>query len=456
MRLLPVILSLLILFAAGCVTSRGFSKRGQKLEQAGMFEEAAGMFFTALQKNRSNVDAQIGMRNTGQLVLNQRLQEFVQMKTADQQPEAIQAWRVATSYKDRIKSVGVTLNIPEFYLNDYQDLKADYTNRLYDEGIALMDQGRYQDAEAKFNKIANLDPTNEDASDLAAIAFAEPLYKDAMIAFNNERYREAYNLMNQVNQRIPGYKDATDIMRRSLESGTLTIALLSFENATSTHGLDARMDAYALEAMTTVNDPFMRVVDRKNMELILEEQKLGLSGIFSEETAASVGQLLGAQALLTGTVLSYSQQPGTVQAFARDAYQQYRVKLVSPEGKEYFETRYNKVSFTERTLENRVTVSIQYRVTSLSTGEILLSRIVDKQLGDVAHWAEYSGGSPENLFPARGNNVSLNRRDRQEMFALFNGRRTPKAIDDLTNDVFQVVTQDMKSEIAQMLQQIVQ
>lgn len=456
MRLLPFILGIVVLFAAGCVTSKGFSKRGQKLEQAGMFEEAAGMFFTALQKNRSNVDAQIGMRNTGQLVLNQRLQEFVQMKSMDRQPEAIQAWRVATSYQDRIKSVGVTLNIPDFYLSDYQALKSDYTNRLYNEGLALMDEGRYQDAEAKFKKIGGLDPSNEDASDLAAIAFAEPIYKQAMAAFNNERYREAYTLMNQVNQRIPGYKESTQIMRRSLESGTFTLALLSFENATSTHGLDARMDAYALEAMTSVNDPFMRVVDRKNMELILEEQKLGLSGIFNSETAASVGQLLGAQALLTGTVLSYSQQPGTVQSFNRDAYEQYRVKLVSPEGKEFFETRYNKVTFTERTLENRVTVSIQYRVTSLSTGEILLSRIVDKQLGDVAHWADYRGGSPENLFPARGNNVSLNRRDRQEMFALFNGRRTPRPIDDLTNDVFQVVTNDMKGEIANMLKQIVQ
>lgn len=446
---------LAVLIGTGCATSRGFSKRGQKLEQAGMFEEAAGMYFTSLQKNRANVDAQIGMRNTGQLVLNKRLQEFTQLRTFDRKKEAITAWHNAVNYQNRIRSVGVTLNIPDFYLSDYQDIKAQYTEDLYNEGITLLDAGRYQDAEAKFSEIAKLDPNNSEASDLAAIAFAEPIYKEGMAAFNQERYRQAYEKMTQVNQRIPGYKDVVNIMARSLERGLFTLALLPFDNGSGVNGLDTRMNAYALEATTSINDPFLRVVDRKNMDLILEEQKLGLSGVITEETAASVGQLLGAQALVTGTVISYSSQPGTLQRYNRDAYEQFRVKMLNPEGKEYFETRYNKVTFTELTRENRVTVSVQYRVTSLSTGEILLSRIVDRQMSDVAHWAEYNG-SVDNLFPAKGNNVSLNRRDRQDLFALFNGRRQPKAVEDLTNDVFQVVTNEMKNEISGLVRQIVQ
>jgi tetratricopeptide (TPR) repeat protein len=454
MRLLPVVLALIVLVASGCATSKGFSKRGQKLEAAGMFEEAAGMYFTSLQKNRGNVDAQIGMRNTGQLVLNQRLQEFQQFKAMGQNRQAISAWQVAVNYQTRIRSLGVTLNIPEFYQTDYAEVKKQFTEALYDEGIALLDAGNYKEAEAKFSEIAQLDPSNSEASNLAAIAYAEPIYKEAMAAFNSERYREAYEKMNLVNKRIVGYKNAISIMERSLDLGMFTIALLPFENGSGVNGLNTRMDAYALGAMTAINDPFLRVVDRQNIDLILEEQKLGLSGIFSEESAASVGQMLGAQALLTGTVISYSSQPGTIQRFNRDGYEQYRVKMISQEGKEYFETRYNKVQYNELTLENRVTVSVQYRVVSLSTGEIMLSRIIDRQLSDVAHWAEYRG-SIDNLFPARGNNVSLNRRERQDMLALFNGRRQPKAVDDLTNDVFQVVTNELKNEIHNLVRQTV-
>ncbi len=455
MRLLPVILVLVTLIAAGCVTSRGFSKRGMKLEQAGMFNEAAGMYFTALQKNRSNVDAQIGMRNTGQLVLNQRLQEFVQLKATDKKKDAISAWNTALSYKNRIQSVGVSLNIPDFYASDYQELKEDYTAELYDEGLALMDAGKYSEAEERFKEIAKLDPDHNEANDLAAVAYAEPLYKEGMLAFQQERFREAHQKLSLVNQRIPGYKNTVQIMKQSLEQGLFTVALLSFENASNVSSLDTRMDAYALEALTSINDPFIKVVDRKNMELILEEQKLGMSGVIGEESAATVGQLLGAQALLTGTVLSYSSQAGSTNRFSREAYEQYRVPMVNEEGVKYFETRVRKVSFNELTRENRVTVSIQYRVTSLSTGEILLSRIVDKQLSDVAHWGEY-GGSSENLFPARATGVSYNRRERQELLALFNGRRDPRPVADLTNDVFQVVTNEMKNEIGTLIQQLVQ
>jgi TolB-like protein len=317
-----------------------------------------------------------------------------------------------------------------------------------------MDSGEYKQAEQLFSEIARLDPNHNEAGDLAAVAYAEPLYKQATTAFNSERYREAYEKYELVRKRIPGYKDAEAKINQSLERGLFTIALLPFENGSGVTGLDTRMNAYALEAMTSVDDPFLRVVDRGNMELILEEQKLALSGIFNQETAASVGQMLGAQALLTGTVISYSTDRGSPQRFSRDGFERYQVKMVNAEGKEYFETRYNKVNYNEFVRQNRASVKVQFRVISLSTGEILQSKTIERDMVDAARWAEY-GGATDNLFPARGSNVSLNRAERNSMMALFSANREPQAPDKLTNGAFQQVTGEMKNEISALVKQIV-
>lgn len=456
MRILHLFVLLTLFSAMGCATSKSFSKKGQKLETAGLMEEAASMYYTALQKNRGNIDAKIGLKSTGQVVLNNLLQEFVQMKSFDKKKEAIAAWKNAMNYNGRVRSLGVTLNVPEFYLEDFEEVKETYTIELYDEGLALMDEGKYKEAESKFNEIGQIDPDHAEAGDLAAIAFAEPLYKEAKTALQDQKYRKAYDKLDRVNKRLPGYKDAAILQREALDAGLFTVALLPFDNASNRSGLESGMAAYALEALTSVNDPFLKIVDRQNMELILEEQKLGLSGVINQETAANVGEILGAQAVMTGTVISYDAHNGNTNKSTKEAYKQYRQKLYNKEEqKYYYQTRYEKVNYFEYTKENKVNVSIQYKITSLSTGEVLLSRILDKQVSDVAHWGEYSGDLSE-LYPARGNNVSLSSAARSSLMAVMNGNRTPRGTGELTNDVYQIITADMKNDITQLVQQIVE
>ena len=62
-RLLIYLLSIALLVS--CATSKSFYKKGSKLEEAGLVEEAANMYYVALQKNRNNVDAKIGMKGGG-------------------------------------------------------------------------------------------------------------------------------------------------------------------------------------------------------------------------------------------------------------------------------------------------------------------------------------------------------------------------------------------------------
>jgi len=59
-------ISLLTVLMSACHSSKHFTKMAVKQENGGLLPEAANSYYTALQKKRTNVDAQIGMKRTGQ------------------------------------------------------------------------------------------------------------------------------------------------------------------------------------------------------------------------------------------------------------------------------------------------------------------------------------------------------------------------------------------------------
>ncbi len=447
---------LCIALLSSCATSKSFQKKGSKLEEAGMVEEAANMYYVALQKNRNNVDAKIGMKNTGQVVLNTLLNDFTQKKVFGDKKEAINAWAEAMKLKDKVANLGVQLDVPEMYRKDYEMVKSDYVTELYEEGLDLMDQGEFQEAEKRFVEIKKLDANFEDAHELADVAYVEPIYMNAVKAYENGQYRKAYNQFNKVISRKSEYKEANILKQSALDNGLFTMALLPFENGTRISGLEVKMSAYTLEALTSANDPFLKVVDRDNIELILEEQKLGLSGIMDEQTAVSVGQIIGAQAIISGAILSYSESIGRPQRYNRTGYEQYRVKRVNEEtGKSYYQTKYRQKNYDEFVGQNLVTVSFQYKVVSLKTGEILKSRIIERELKDEIHYAYYDGDM-RNLYPAGNSGVNTSRNAKNQLAALFNARRELKTVDQLSNDAFQDLGNEMRRDIEKLMTELVQ
>ncbi len=54
---------------------------------------------------------------------------------------------------------------------------------------------------------------------------------------------------------------------------------------------------------TLVNDGRFEVVERALLQKIIEEQKLGMSGLINEKTSTQLGQILGVKTIITGSVL---------------------------------------------------------------------------------------------------------------------------------------------------------
>lgn len=438
-----------LLFA--CTGSKPMAKKAAKLDTAGMYAEAAEMYLQSVMRNRQNVEAKIGLKKTGQMLLNDKLSEFFKhFSVGDDKEEAVNAYLNAKAYADRVGQVGVMLEMPAHYASDFQQVKGEYLVQLYDRGQELMSKQDFKGAEAMFAKIGRLEPGYKDAGSLQNIAYLEPLYRSGKDALEQGRYRRAYADLSRLLDKDGGYKDATALREQAREKGRYAIAVLPFGGAKKEQA--ARVQAYATTALTEVNDPFLKVVDRENIKRILDEQRLGMIGVVDEASAVSAGKLLGAQAVLMGELIDYREEVGQLRRSTKDGFESYQVRqpdLANP-GQFLLVTKYKPVKYTELYQENKVTVTFSYKLVSLETGEVLLSRVVDNTADDHAYYAAYDGNR-EALLPARNGVVEPSANAHRELRGLLSASREVRSAADLGNEAMRSVTAGMASALQQEL-----
>ncbi len=448
-----ILFILVVISLASCKGPKYYTKLGTKQEAAGLSTEAANSYYTALMRKRSYIEAQVGMKRTGQTVLNQKMAEFGRKKTMGTAKEGVYAYLEADEYRKKISNAGVNLDVSQMYLDDFDAAKAQYVAELYEKGTMHLEREEYRDAEVTFKELTKFDPNFKDAKDLGDVAYLEPLYKDGKAMLEAGRYRSAYESLNKVLAKKSNYKNSLDLKNQSLEKGTITVALLPFSNGTRTQNAEVNMSAYTLSALTNIKDPFLRVVDREHMMAILQEQKLQLSGVVDDATAVEVGKIVGAQVILTGTVLKYDERRGTVNRETRTAYQSYSERQVS-NGQEVVVTKYKPVDYSSYYGKSYCSMDAQVKLISLKTGELLRTNMITKKLEDEVYYAK-SDFDKNSLFPGEGGRVETASDKVQSFRSLFNAKREMKSVDELNSELYRAVTNEMAEQVKSLMLELV-
>ena len=91
----------------------------------------------------------------------------------------------------------------------------------------------------------------------------------------------------------------------------VSVAIFDFQ---SPYRVRLRNDIHLVSAVLEADfssKPGIYLVDRMQLDKVLREQSLGLSGMISPETAAKIGRLVGAKILVTGQIFSVGEEVGT-------------------------------------------------------------------------------------------------------------------------------------------------
>jgi len=92
-----------------------------------------------------------------------------------------------------------------------------------------------------------------------------------------------------------------------------TIAVVDFESGGSSSGLGRQLAEYVIDGV--VGTGLFAVVERSKMDTVFEEVGFSGSGAVSPQSAVNLGEMLGAQYLLTGQIIDIGENTKSVSSY---------------------------------------------------------------------------------------------------------------------------------------------
>ena len=103
-----------------------------------MHKEASGLYLSALKRKPTNVDAKIGLKATGQQVLNDFGSKFYQAHQGGDHKAAVYNYLDAKAFVDKTSRY-VELSMPPYYADYYETSKEKYLSGVYEDANRMLD-----------------------------------------------------------------------------------------------------------------------------------------------------------------------------------------------------------------------------------------------------------------------------------------------------------------------------
>ena len=428
------------------------TKKAFAFEQQEMYSEAANYFLDALRRKHSNIDAAMGLKRTGQLVLDDKLAVFFKAHTGNEYKTAVYSYIAAQDWKSNASEYKVNLDIPVYYQDYYASNLESYLGDVYDRALTHLDKEEFKLGLDYLDEILSLNPAYNDVSELKTYARLEPIYRKATTALDQKKHRKAYYLFSKT----ISYKDSKDLKEFALKEAQFPIAMLPFENATSSANAHKGFESQFLNLFINNKNPFIKIIDRVHIQTILNEQELGLSGLVDSQTAARAGDLFGAKALLVGRLVSLDTKRKLPKASKKKGWEMYKQKQYNSSTKEYETvTKYKKVYYQEYQGNNSVTITVEYKLISTETGEILATNLITDKREDFVNYITfdgntknlYSGSWDYKLIANETDLVNKSYSDRKKIQNLLKANKNLRSTEDLKNVALKNVSSSAVAEI---------
>lgn len=291
-----------------------------------------------------------------------------------------------------------------FDIKDYtQDLVEPSNNAAedhYQEGRRLFGKEGMANrilAAKEFSAANKYVPGYKDASTLAA----EGYYQEGLLlakAEDVDTQKKAAKAFKAAQGFVPGYKDSEALYEKARRAGVKRIAIIPFENKSGKNGYGAIADAIVDGTVSDVMGDssaieFLEIVSRDQLEQVMREQRLGMSGFIDEKTATKLGKLLGVHEIVTGKITQITAS--RARDIQRDIPQTQRICV-----EEVSTGKYTSKCVKEGEISARVTVYTRtagatitgsYNVIDVKTSAVKQSKSMEGKYAFSTEWAKFSG-----------------------------------------------------------------
>ena len=387
----------LILSLSGCA-SKKYANKAKKFDEAGLYRDAAQMYFQSVAANGNNIEAKLGLQRTGQLLLMEKIESFKTHYNNRADKEAVYAYIDAEKYFLQVQRVGVKLNFPPENSVYYNESKERYLGIQYNEALKALDMEEFQTAENLLSEITSIDPSFKDAKTHWITAHYEPIYRKGISFLDNRLFRSAYYSFNEIVTGVGTYKDAITLKSEALHNATITIAVAPFSyQYTLQSGVAQSLRSKTISELNAIKSPFYKVATDDVIAALPADGKKSLPALIIPYLS-TFRQSIQAKTVLIGHISKFIDRPGSLKKTEKQGYLKRDEETTDDNGLKKTITIYEKVTYQQYSQINEVTIVMEFSLIDVRTGNIVATDLITVPFKDEINYASYAGDS-KKLIP---------------------------------------------------------
>jgi hypothetical protein len=405
-----------------------------------MYPEALHRYEQLHESRKWGVESHIAMKRVAQLMLENEMLEVrsLQMKGAYEQ--ALNKLAEAEEVQKRYEFLAI--KVPSIYFGIESDIKGSWVNDLYSTAENLVLHEQYDLAEEYINQIYRIDRDNQRAEYLELMSRIYPNYNKGKKAFELRLYREAHAFFRTVTDIDADFKDALELLEESRAKASFTIAYVPIHKYRLDASVEVAVATLIKEEILSSNNPFLRLLDRESLDELINEQRNSMSASFDDEKVVQAGRLEGAQYVLTGEFLHYTNFLGNTQRQEKKGFI----------GKSPYS---DKVKYNECSQERAVSASFKYQLINVETGEIHASGNIPVSDRDRVVYATYKG-DPAELYAGnwksrirvyKSDVVYSSEKEKADLDQKFSARRQNKSLTQMEHEMIDYIACEVANKV---------
>ncbi len=388
-----------VLLFSSCDSSLKYLKTADKLAKDGNYSDAADNFYTALLINPTNIKAKQGLQKNAQLVLDAKFGSFAKLVVEGSSEQALRQYIYCKDYFNNLKNIGIDLNWLAYFDPLYEETKQEFIGKQYEIGLSQMKENKFDKAEFSFAKILEFDSSYKNVSVLRMQSLLEPLYNQGLNNIEAENYKAAYKIFKQVASFDATYKNTLQMLDYALQKASLPVAAILVGKKSYNNSEDLSFYQVLVARFSKSKNPFLKIIDRNNLEKLLKEQELGMSGIIDPESAVKAGKMIGVKYFLLIDVTDVKFDELKPTTSDEPAYQSFSERVVGANGEAQSVIKFKKVNYSETKKYRKVEARVSYQLVSVQTGQIVSSEVFNADQYDAHAYAKFNGNI-DNLYPS--------------------------------------------------------
>ena len=360
----------------GCSTYKSQLQDAKQYEDARMYSKALSVYSELLVK-KETIEALIGKKRVVEAIIRENYDGPIRMLCMQEKLlDADQLYSELIAFVEMNKTLDVKepVGLKDFILQS----KHSYCESLYKQAEADVLAFKYDAAKGKLNTIQSFFRDFPNLEYLENLCELYPNYYLASKSIEEGRLRDAYKALKKIEDVDPSFKDSKQMLESCLKQGRITLAYVAVDRENVNNEVEKEMGAHIMQSLLDNKDPFLTLLDRDYTSKLLEEQKLGMSGLYDEKTLIQAGKLVGAQYILLGEIIEYS---------ADQKLNDYGFK------KGFLGKTIGDTKVKYRQWNKKFSLQMKYRISMVDseTGETLFNSVYPLNKVSELDWAEYNG-----------------------------------------------------------------